>query len=196
MGGGASKARARKEEEMRKEEEEKLKARQAGPVGRKRGSVSAQGGVDPTKMQVNLNTMPRVEKSDEAVARIRSCIQKNVLMKALSKDYVDAIVLSMKEVTVNKGDNIITQGEAGDFWYVVDKGSFEAFKKMDDEEPPGKKVKEYGVGDSFGELALMYNQRRAASVIATDDSIVWAVQQVVFKQLILTASMQNKQSYS
>ena len=35
---------------------------------------------------------------------------------------------------------------------------------------PGKKVKSYVVGDSFGELALMYNQRRAA---VRRDSEAW-----------------------
>ena len=122
---------------------------------------------------------------------------------------------------------------------MIDKGAFDAFKKMDGDEAPGKKVKSYTMGGSFGELALMYNQRRAAvraehregrygregggrwrgkgrqynphtsasdptratprpssqSVIASEDSVVWAVTQDVFKQLILTSSMQNKQSY-
>ena len=54
------------------------------------------------------------------------------------------------------------QGEAGTNWYVVEKGSFDAFKKMEGDEEPGKKVKSYEAGGSFGELALMYNQRRAA----------------------------------
>jgi len=196
MGCGNSKAAAEKARQEQEEEERKLKAAQAGGAGRKRGSVSAQGGMDPTKMTVNLNTLPKVAKSEEAIARIKECCAKVILFKTLSAEYLDAIIASMSEHLVNKGDYIITQGEAGDNWYVIDKGAFEAYKKMDDEEAPGKKVKSYGVGDSFGELALMYNQRRAASVIATEDSTVWTVPQSVFKQLILTASMQNKADYS
>lgn len=172
-----------------------MKAKQNAPGGRKRGSVSAQGGMDPSKMTVNLNTLPKVPKSDEAMARIQECVSKVILFKNLSKEYIDAIVASMTEKQVAKDEAIIKQGEAGDFWYVIDKGAFKAFKADEGEAAPGKEVKSYGVGDSFGELALMYNQRRAASVIATEDSTVWAVQQVVFKQLILTASMQNKTEY-
>jgi len=169
----------------------------AAAIGRKRGSVAAQGGIDPTKMTVNLATMPKIEKSAEAMERISQCVSKNLLMKALSKEYKDAVIASMKEVSVAKDEYIIKQGEAGDTWYVVDSGHFTAYKVVEkDEAPPGHVVKEYEVGTSFGELALMYNQRRAASVVAKEDSKVWAVSQEVFKQLILTSSQQNKESYS
>ena len=167
------------------------------PAFSQRGSVAAQGGIDPTKMQVNLATMPKVEKSDEALKRLKESVNKNILMSALSQEYKDAVIASMKEVKVAAGEYIITQGEAGDNWYVVESGALDAWKKFEPtEEAPGKKVKSYSTSDSFGELALMYNQRRAASVIASTDSVLWAVDQTVFKSLILSASTSNKQTYS
>jgi len=195
MGGGNSKP-SKKELERRQQEEEEAKKRMAGAAGRKRGSVSAQGGMDPSKMQVNLNTLPKHMKSEEAVEQIRQCVKNNVLCSQLNKDYTEAVIAAMKEVKVAKGEFVIKQGELGDTWYVVGSGGFEAYKKTSDsEDGNGDLVKSYIPGGSFGELALMYNQRRAASVIAAQDSVAYAVDQATFQVLILTASMQNKESY-
>ena len=59
-----------------------------------------------------------------------------------------------------------------------------------------KKVNSYKVGDSFGELALMFNQRRAADVIATSDCTVWAVDQATFQSVLKTSAQKNAQKYS
>ena len=99
----------------------------------------------------------------------------------------------MKEVRA-QDEKIITQGEIGDFWYVVEKGALEAWKKYEGEEE-AKKVKSYGVGDSFGELALMFNQRRAASVVATEECVLWAVDQMTFKAVMMAAAMSSKEDY-
>jgi len=39
----------------------------------------------------------------------------------------------------------------------------------------GKKYGSYNDSGSFGELALMYNQPRAATIVATSSGIVWAL---------------------
>ena len=150
---------------------------------RRRASAAAQGGIDPTK--INLNSLPKVSKSDEAVARITTCLAKNAMVKHLSDAYKKAVVDAMKEVTCTDRENVITQGELGDFWYVVEKGSFEVWKTYEGE-TEAKKVKDYAVGDGFGELALMFNQRRAASVVAAEpECVVWAVDQATFKAVRL-----------
>lgn len=155
-------------------------------MARKRGSVAAQGGIDPRKLTVDLNSLPKIEKSADAVEHIKAAVATNVLMKALTAEYKDAVIAAMKQVDVKAGEYIIRQGERGDFWYVCEKGALEAYKKKpeDTSDGHGDKIKSYAPGSSFGELALMYNQRRAASVVAIDDCVLWAVDQDVFKQLM------------
>ena len=154
-------------------------------LNRKRASVSAQGGIDPSKVVLNLEALPKVPKPDDAIARIRNCIAKNVLCKALKDEHKDALVAAMKEVRAKAGDKVITQGQLGDNWYVVDDGSLEVYKRTDPADTTdGAKVNSYTTGDSFGELALMYNQRRAASVVCTQDCILWAVDQTTFRALM------------
>ncbi|KAF6201912.1 hypothetical protein GE061_004308 [Apolygus lucorum] len=45
-----------------------------------------------------------------------------------------AIIDAMKEVEVKKGDDIIKQGEDGDFFYVIDKGTYEVHVTREDGE--------------------------------------------------------------
>lgn len=159
---------------------------------RRRASAAAQGGVDPTR--VNLNALPKVLKDDEAKQRIAACVGKSTLMSGLSPEYKQAVIDCMKEVRAAQDEKVITQGEIGDFWYVVEKGALEAWKKYEGEEE-AKKVKSYGIGDSFGELALMFNQRRAASVVATEECVLWAVDQMTFKAVMMAAAMSSKEDY-
>ena len=53
---------------------------------------------------------------------------------------------------------------------------------------PGEKVMSYEAATAFGELALMYNQPRAASVRALEDSVLWSVERSTFRMLILNAA--------
>lgn len=62
-----------------------------------------------------------------------------------------------------RGETIIRQGEPGEKFYIVEQGSLLAYK--DDAH-----VMTYNPGDCFGELALMNDQPRAASVLVGSDS--------------------------
>ena len=67
-------------------------------------------------------------------------------------------------------------------------GTFECFvKKVDDglEDPRGRLVLSYAQGSTFGELALMYNTPRAATIVASSDSVLWAMDRYTFRSLIL-----------
>ena len=72
----------------------------------------------------------------------------------------------MFEKKVVAGETIIQQGDEGDNFYVVDDGTFEVYIN-------GNKVVEITAGGSFGELALMYNTPRAATVKAGTDGTLW-----------------------
>jgi CRP-like cAMP-binding protein len=51
-----------------------------------------------------------------------------------------------------------------------------------------KTVAEYGVGDSFGELALLYNSPRAATVTCTGKGVVWALERRRFRHVMVHAA--------
>jgi cAMP-dependent protein kinase regulator len=58
---------------------------------------------------------------------------------------------------------VIKQGEDGDNLYVVDKGDLDCYKRFS-KDAENTYLKTYKPGESFGELALLYNAPRAASI--------------------------------
>ena len=71
----------------------------------------------------------------------------------------------MHEKTVAKGCYVIREGELGNHFYVSAEGEYEVIKD-------GKVLGRLGVGKAFGELAILYNCKRTASIKVTTDSIL------------------------
>jgi len=62
------------------------------------------------------------------------------------------------------GHSIIQEGETGDNFYIIESGQAEVYKRG-----IPKPVKMLGKGDYFGELALLNDKPRAASVVSSSD---------------------------
>ena len=91
----------------------------------------------------------------------------------------------MFEVLVQPGDCVIDQGDVGDNFYVSESGTFTVLKD-------GKTVGQITTpGAAFGELALMTNAPRAASLKVSGDEAarVWALDRNTFRK---TVAKQNK----
>lgn len=58
-----------------------------------------------------------------------------------------------------------------------------------------KLVKTYGPGDSFGELALLYNAPRAATVKAKSSCILWSVDRETFNHIVKEAAQKKREQY-
>jgi cAMP-dependent protein kinase regulator len=77
------------------------------------------------------------------------------------------------------GTVIITEGEPGDSFYLLEEGEAQAFKSGNP-----SPVMEYKKGDFFGELALLNDAPRAASVIAKTDVKVATLDKPAFQRLL------------
>jgi MFS family permease len=71
------------------------------------------------------------------------------------------------------GTDVIRQGDVGDRFYIVDAGRFEIV--ID-----GTRLRVQGEGDYFGEIALLQDVPRTATVRAIEDGAVWALDQEEF----------------
>jgi cAMP-dependent protein kinase regulator len=94
----------------------------------------------------------------------------------------------MEEKQVPAGHVIISQGDTGDYFYVLDVGSAEVLVN-------GAKVHQYSSGSAFGELALMYNCPRAATVRATSPSTLWALDRLTFRHILYANQSKKKDEY-
>ena len=82
---------------------------------------------------------------------------------------MERIVDCMRPVTYNKSDIIICEGDFGDQFYVIESG--EAVASVIGQ----GNVNTYTVGGCFGELALIFNSPRAASVVAVEAVKAWTI---------------------
>jgi cAMP-dependent protein kinase regulator len=71
----------------------------------------------------------------------------------------------------------ITVGGEGDYFYIIEKGAFTVLVD-------GKPVSKLGDGKSFGELALVYNTPRQATVVADQPSALFSLSRQTFKFIL------------
>ena len=136
-----------------------------------------------------------VPKTQEQIQRIKSSVIHSFLFGNLEQKDLEVVINAMEEKVFKKGDNIINQGEKGDCLYFVEKGKFNYYKKLlGDEEP--KLVKEYQQGDAFGELALLYNAPRAATITAESDKVItWVLDRETFNHIVKGAAQKKREKY-
>lgn len=105
---------------------------------------------------------------------------EDVPLLANLKPYERAkIADALETVKFSAGQNIITEGEPGNNFYMLEQGEADAYKHGIDHP-----VKQYARGDFFGELALLNDRPRAASVVAKTDCKVARLGRDGFKRLL------------
>jgi cAMP-dependent protein kinase regulator len=72
---------------------------------------------------------------------------------------------ALETVQFNDGDNIVVQGEKGNDFFIIVEGTAIVYQKPSDDEP-AVEVSRLGPSDYFGEIALLFDRPRAATVKA------------------------------
>ena len=83
-----------------------------------------------------------------------------------------------------KGSLIIKEGDIGSIVYVMEEGKVEVSRE-------GKFLSVMSAGKLFGELAILYNCKRTASIRAVVDSKVWALERRVFQQVMVSSGLRR-----
>lgn len=89
---------------------------------------------------------------------------------------------------------MIQQGDSGDHLYVVDSGKLACSKLFSGKVEPTF-LKNYEPGESFGELALLYNAPRAATIKAVESSVLFALDRETFNHIVKDAAVKKREEY-
>ncbi|KAM0698662.1 hypothetical protein Q7P36_002129 [Cladosporium allicinum] len=166
----------------------------------RRTSVSAES-LAPSSADDAHWKAPTYPKTEQQESRLRSAVAHNFLFSHLDDEQTDQVLAALQERKLPAKDmRIIVQGDAGDYFYIVESGNFDIYvSKAGHVEPGpdgmGAKVASSGPGTSFGELALMYNAPRAATVVSTEPSIVWQLDRITFRRILMDSAFQRRRMY-
>jgi cAMP-dependent protein kinase regulator len=136
---------------------------------------------------------PVFEKTEDQRKRIAGAVSESFMFAALSFDQLQPVIDAFQEVRVEVGTKVIEEGaEVGPDdrgLYVLESGMLDVYKKGIE-----KAVFTYtDMGQYFGDLALLYNAPRSATVIATQPSILWCIDRTTFNCLVKDAVQKAKE---
>lgn len=117
-------------------------------------------------------------KDGKTRAMIQKAVEESVLFASLRKEEKEECVDAFAKVEMNDGDKVIVQGTVGNDFYVVVKGVVNVIVEKEGRE---MKMGVVTAGQSFGELALMYNTPRQATVKCAGPCLFYSMNRKDFR---------------
>jgi cAMP-dependent protein kinase regulator len=102
------------------------------------------------------------------------CIHKHIYLHI-------CIYIYIYLVTVQPGEELIVQGQRGDYFYIIETGNFNVYVDK-------RYVSTLEAGRCFGELALIYNTPRNATIRAMELSVVYALDRDTFRNTLANSA--------
>lgn len=119
-------------------------------------------------------------------------LSKCEAFSSLRPDMLTKVAEKMRREVFRAGDIIIRQGEVGETFYLIRRGSVDV---LVDEGKPGEFTKMLKEGDFFGEKALLTGEPRSATVRARDHVEAYTLDKPNFDEAIAASDSFKQQIY-
>ncbi|XP_071397506.1 cGMP-dependent protein kinase 2 [Centroberyx affinis] len=129
-----------------------------------------------------------VRKGSHTKKLINDAIMNNDFLKKLEPQHMREMVDCMYERVYTEGQLVIQEGEPGNYLYVLAEGLLEVIQN-------GKLLGEMRPGTAFGELAILYNCKRTATVKAVSQSQIWALDRQTFQTIMMRTTQARHEEY-
>uniref|UniRef100_A0A8C9SDE2 Protein kinase cGMP-dependent 3 n=1 Tax=Scleropages formosus TaxID=113540 RepID=A0A8C9SDE2_SCLFO len=135
---------------------------------------------------------PDVRKSRTAVivtdesSLIIKAIQKNDFLSRLDDEQVTMMVDCLVKQEISQGEAIIVEGTEGNSMYIVAEGELLVTQA-------GRVLRTLTSGDVFGELAILYNCKRTASVKAVTNVKLWCIERQTYRTIVTNKSKKKRE---
>ncbi|XP_045392872.1 cGMP-dependent protein kinase 2 isoform X2 [Lemur catta] len=168
----------------------------SGPVSlHSRRGAKAGVSAEPTTRTYDLHKPPefsfekaRVRKDSSEKKLITDALNKNQFLKRLDPQQIKDMVECMYGRSYQQGSYIIKQGEPGNHIFVLAEGRLEVFQGE-------KLLSSIPMWTTFGELAILYNCTRTASVKAITNVKTWALDREVFQNIMRRTAQARDEQY-
>ena len=116
--------------------------------------------------------------------KVRESLNERELLKGvplftdISSRQLDLLAVKLAVVPFRKGTVIVRRGDPGEDFYIVRDGRLAAIGES------RQTLREMGPGDFFGEIALLRDARRTATVVGKSEGSVWRLGRQDFHELL------------
>jgi MFS family permease len=141
------------------------------------GALVAAGGLLPVVAAISAAAVRRTDHASIVPHRELALLRGVPLFAPLTLVVVERLARAMVAGRHAAGESVVSQGEAGDAYFVV--GDGRATVTID-----GEPVRELGPGDGFGEIALLEDRPRTASVVADGPLETFALPRDAFLEAV------------
>ncbi|XP_050302921.1 cGMP-dependent protein kinase, isozyme 2 forms cD4/T1/T3A/T3B isoform X3 [Anthonomus grandis grandis] len=131
----------------------------------------------------------KIAKSSRSRELIKAAILDNDFMKNLEITQIREIVDCMYPEEYLKGSIIIQEGDVGSIVYVLEEGCVEVSRE-------GKFLSTLTPGKVLGELAILYNCQRTATIKAATDCKLWAIERQCFQTIMMRTGLIRQAEYT
>jgi len=134
--------------------------------------------------------LPIIEKKPEERKCIETALMGNAFMRGLSQVQFNKIIDAMEKKFYQAKIEIIREGQDGTHMYILSKGKVNVSKGLGDKR---QSVCDLGSATLFGELAILYNCRRTATITTKTDVALWALERQCFQMVVKSAGQEKDQ---
>jgi cAMP-dependent protein kinase regulator len=129
------------------------------------------------------------EAASKKRERFMTTLKKVPILANLGDYELSQIADALKTEEYESDQVIVKQGDTGNTFYILEEGTAKAVKDS-------ATVMQYEGGNFFGELALLHDAPRAASIISTSKCSVLVLERKAFHRLLGTLGELKAQSYA
>ncbi len=138
-----------------------------------RGALLVTGAMVPTVVLLRLRPLMDADRSP-TYPTVRIALLRSLgIFRSLPVPALEGLAQNATELSVSIGQIIIRLGETGDRYYVIAGGTVEVSRG-------GERVAVLGRGDGFGEMALVLDVPRTATVTALTDTTLCVIEREAF----------------
>jgi MFS family permease len=138
-----------------------------------RGALVAAGALLPVLVLPAWPALAAIDRAARIPTEQLELLRSNAIFAPLPPTTLEQLADALEEKRVTAGEEVVRQGDQGDRFYFVGKGKLEVI--ID-----GRSAQWLGPRDSFGEIALLRDVPRTATVRAGTDAIVYALERSEF----------------
>ena len=161
-------------------------------TGKKKMAISAES--YGTYNKLTEFKPPVIEKTQDQIHQIKSVLKMSFMFNQLDDKDLEIVINAMKIQKYSKGQVVIKQGDDGAELFIVGNGTLKCEKIF-----PGQTqstfLKTYQIGEVFGELSLMYNAPRAASIFSNEESVLFSLDRDTFNHIVKSAAIKKRELY-